>query len=155
MRRGLWAVCWGCVLRLWVMGYGLWVMGYGLRFVGYGLWIVGLGMGYGLTMDCGLGEMGHGLWVVGDGLWAMGCGYGHGHGWAVTCPKWHIDWRMKTLGHQICLRVYHYHSSICNGSLLARYATILHICCLLRWAMWYCTNVPFNYKVPLRNIRKP
>ena len=117
--------------------------------VGCGLCAGAVCFGYGLWV------MGYGLWVMGYGLRAMGCGHGHGHGWAATCPKWHIDWRMKTLGHQICLRVHHYHPSICNGSLLARYATILHICCLHRWAMWYCTNAPFDYKVSLRNIRKP
>lgn len=139
MRRGLcaWAGLWGvgCMLGLWVwvMGYGLWVwemgFGNGLRVVGLGngLWVVGYGLrawdlGYGLA-----------IWA-----WVLGCRHGNGHGCAATRPKWRIDWRMKILGHQICLRVRHYHLSIRNGSLLARH------CHILQLALWSCTHAPFN-----------
>jgi len=165
-----WIVClgvvMGCWLCAWVMGYGLWVMGYGLWVMGYGLWVMGYGlwvMGYGLWVwEMGFGnglrvvDLGNGLWVVGYGLraWGLGLGSGlsagcrhrNGHGCAATRPKWRIDWGMKFPGHQICLRVRHYHLSIRNGSLLARH------CHLLQLALWYCTHAPFNYISFLGNI---
>ena len=118
--------------------------------VGYGLWVMGLGNGLRVV------DLGNGLWVVGYGLraWDLGlgsglsagCRHGNGHGCAATRPNWRIDWRMKFLGHQICLRVRHYHLSIRNGSLLARH------CHLLQLALWYCTHAPFNYIFFLGNI---
>ena len=57
-----------------------------------------------------------------------------GHAWAASRPKWHVDRRMKILGHQIRLRVRHNHLSIRNGSLFAHHATILDIYYLLQWA---------------------
>ena len=92
----------GCLLGLWVVGYGSWV-------VSYVLWVVR-----------------NGLWVTVRAKWVMPLV--HGHEWAATCPNRHVDWRMKVAGRRICLRVRHYHLSIRNKSLLARHATILHIC---------------------------
>ena len=147
MRRGLcaWVGLWGvgCVLVLWawIVGYGLWVweMDYG-----FGKWVSE--MGYGIWVW----ETGYGSWVMAYGLglraWVLGCRHGNGHGCAATRPNWRIDWRMKILGHQICLRVRYYHLSIRNGSLLARH------CHLLQLALWYCTHAPFNYIFFLGNI---
>lgn len=122
-----------------LIGYGSWVMGCGLRVVAYGLWgywvrVMGYGlwaMGYGLQLGlCGLGR---GLRAVGSGhgRWVIGMDIDMGGLQRAPIDKLAGEW--KSGGHQICLRVRHYHHSICNPSLLAYLAVTLHICDCLDW----------------------